>query len=120
MKLLDTSVLIDTIRSRTYAVGAISIITMMEVLRGVENQKREALKEELEAAFPVIPLRNIVILEYCRLYSKMREMGTSIPEADLLIAATAIAMGLTLKTKDEHFLHLKNHNLSLAHVKTTS
>ena len=36
------------------------------------------------------------------------------PDADLLIAATAIAHDLTLETKDAHFVRLKSLGLKLA------
>lgn len=116
MKLLDTSALIENIKSGTYEVGAISVITLLEMLRGVNEEKRNELKKELEAAFPIIPLRNDVILEYCKLYRKIREEGKLVPEADLLIAATAIATNLTLKTKDKHFLNIDKHGLRLEYI----
>jgi predicted nucleic acid-binding protein len=36
------------------------------------------------------------------------------PDADLIIAATAISRNMTLKTGDGHFRRLKNHGLKIA------
>jgi predicted nucleic acid-binding protein len=40
---------------------------------------------------------------YCSLYDSLRAEGTLIPDADLLIAATAISHDIALRTGDEHF-----------------
>ncbi len=41
MKLLDTSIVIDDLRRGVFEEGAISTITLIEVLRGVPPEKRE-------------------------------------------------------------------------------
>nr|MDO8080483.1 type II toxin-antitoxin system VapC family toxin [Candidatus Freyarchaeota archaeon] len=72
-------------------------MTLMEVLRGVEAQKRTKVKELLEESFLIVNLNNKIIETYCHLYQKIKESGTLIPDSDLLIAATAIAQDLTSK-----------------------
>jgi len=114
MNLLDTDIIIEMLRERKHEVGAISIITLIEVLRGLEARKRAKVKELLEESFNLLNLDNEVIETYCNLYHKNKEEGTPIPEADLLIAATAISHNMTLKTKDEHFKRLKTLGLKLA------
>jgi len=42
-----------------------------------------------------------------------RQEGTPIPDADLLMAATAMAHNLTLKTEDQHFKRLREFGLKL-------
>lgn len=113
MNLFDTDIIIEMLRERKHEFGAISIITLTEILRGVEARKRAKVKELLEESFNLINLNNEVIETYCSLYQKLKEEGTSIPDADLLIAATAISDRLTLKTKDEHFERLKHLGLKL-------
>ncbi len=41
MKLIDTSVPIDNLRKGVFEEGAISVITLIEVLRGVSFKKRK-------------------------------------------------------------------------------
>lgn len=119
MNLLDTDIIIEMLRERKHEVGAISIITLIEVLRGLEARKRAKVKELLEESFNLLNLDNEVIGTYCNLYHKLKEEGTLIPDADLLIAATAMSHNITLKTKDEHFERLRHLGLklALAHIK---
>lgn len=114
MNLLDTDILVELLRERRHEVGAISVITLIEVLRGLEARKRPKVKELLEETFNLLDLDNEVIETYCNLYQKLKEEGTPIPDADLLIAATAMSHNMALKTKDEHFERLKKPGLKLA------
>ncbi|MCS4540963.1 MAG: type II toxin-antitoxin system VapC family toxin [Euryarchaeota archaeon] len=114
MNLLDTDIIIEILRERRYEVGAISIITLTEVLRGLEARKRAKVKELLEKSFNLLNLDNEVIGTYCNLYYKLKEEGTLIPDADLLIAATTMSHNMMLKTKDEHFERLRHLGLKLA------
>ena len=114
MNLLDTGIIIEMLRERKHEVGAISIITLTEVLRGLEARKRAKVKELLEESFNLLNLDNEVIETYCNLYHKLKEEGIPIPDADLLIAATAMSHHIALKTKDEHFERLKTLGLKLA------
>ena len=114
MNLLDTDIIIEMLRERKHEVGAISIITLTEVLKGLEARKRAKVKELLEESFNLLNLDNEVIETYCNLYHKLKEEGIPIPDADLLIAATAMSHHIELKTKDEHFERLKTLGLKLA------
>ncbi|MEM1718714.1 MAG: type II toxin-antitoxin system VapC family toxin [Thermosphaera sp.] len=95
MQLIDTETLIELLCRREHAPGAISIITMIEVLRGVKAEKRATVKENLEESFTLIGLDNETILTYYRLYDSLRSEGETIPDADLLIAATALTQPQT-------------------------
>ncbi len=114
MNLLDTDVIIQMIREKKYAPGAISPVTLIEVLRGIDTKKRAKVKQLLEESFPLIDLDNSVIETYCSIYQSLKKDGSSLPDADLLIAATAIAHDVTLKTGDDHFQRLKPLGLKLA------
>jgi len=113
MNLLDTDALIELLRQRRHEIGAISIITIIEVLRGLETKKRAKVKKLLEESFNVQGLDNEIIETYCSLYRKLKKQGITLPEADLLIAATAISRNITLKTHDEHFKRLTKLGLKL-------
>ena len=113
MNLLDTDIIIEMLRERKHEIGAISIITLTEVLRGLEARKRVKVKELLEESFNLLNLDNDVIETYCNLYHKLKEEGIPIPDADLLIAATAMSHHIALKTKDEHFERLRHLGLKL-------
>lgn len=113
MNLFDTDALIELLRERRHEIGAISIITLIEVLRGLETKKRAKVKKLLEESFDVQGLDNEIIETYCSLCRKLKKQGISLPEADLLIAATAISRNMTLKTHDEHFERLTEFGLKL-------
>jgi len=113
MNLLDTDVILEMLHERRHEVAAISIITLVEILRGLEARKRAKVKELLEESFTVQSLDNEIIETYCNLYRKLKKEGISIPDADLLIAATAISRNMTLKTRDEHFERLRELGLKL-------
>ena len=107
MNLLDTGIILEMIKKKKHAAGAISPITLIEILREIENKKRPKVKELIEESFNLLNIDNKTIETYCTLYYKLREGDMLIPDADLLIAATAIAYNVALETKDEHFQRLK-------------
>lgn len=113
MNLLDTSIVIDNMEKNNYAQACISVITLLEALRGLGDQKRLAAKKLLEESFSIVNLDNSIIETYCRIYQVLKEEGNLIPDADLIIAATAKAHDLTLETKDAHFHRLKTLGLKL-------
>jgi predicted nucleic acid-binding protein len=113
MNLLDTDIIIELLRKRKHEVGAISTITLIEVLRGLDAEKRAKAKELLEESFNMQVIDNKIIQTYCSLYQKLRNEGIQIPDADLLIAATAISNNMPLKTGDEHFERLKTYGLKV-------
>src|SRR4030067_1968387 len=113
MNVLDTGIIIDMLREKKYSPGAISPLTLIESLRGIENKKRTKVKHLLEESFAVLNIDNKIIETYCDIYCKLKKDGTPLPDADLLIAATAIAYNLTLETDDEHFQRLTSFGLNL-------
>ena len=113
MNILDTGIIVELLREKRHEAGAISIITLIEVLRGIEVDKRAKVKELLEESFTTVHMDNRVIETYCSLYQRLREEGTVVPDADLLIAATAMSRSMNLKTRDKHFERLKNIGLKI-------
>lgn len=116
MNLLDTDAVLNLLRQGRYEEGAISVLTLIEVLRGVGEEKRGEVKLLLEESFDVLNLSNKVIITYCKIYEKLREKGETLPDADLLIAATSISKGLSIKTGDKHFERLRQFGLSVAPI----
>lgn len=116
MNLLDTDAIIGLLRERRYEAGYITVITLIEVLRGIEDEKRTDIKGLLEESFNVVNLDNRVVDTYCTLYNKLREKGETIPDADLIIAAAAISRDLSLKTGDKHFERLKTFGLKIVDI----
>jgi tRNA(fMet)-specific endonuclease VapC len=113
MSLLDTGVIIEMLRGKEQRQGFISIVTFAEVLRGVDAQKRPVLKRLLEESFAVLDLDIAVVEKYCDLYSSLKKKGSVLSDADLFIAATAMAHDLTLETTNDHFQSLKPSGLKL-------
>ena len=114
MNLLDTDIVIELLRERKYETGCVSVLTLIEVLRGLEAGKRVQVKKLLEESFNIENLDNAAIETYCDLYRNLKKKGASIPDADLLIAGTAISRNMPLKTRDEHFQRLEEYGLKLA------
>jgi predicted nucleic acid-binding protein len=113
MTLIDTSVVIDSLLYDAPRAGSISIITVMEFLRGVSEDKRPTMKKNLEECYAVQGLDNDTVLEYCRVLDWLRSRGETIPEADMIIASTALSKNLELETRDEHFTRLVGYGLKL-------
>ena len=113
MNLLDTGIVIDNIDQDNYNPAAISTITILEVLRGIEDKKRLSTRQLLKESYTIINLDDEVIETYCQIYQNLKGKGNLLPDADLLIASTAIAHDLTLETKDVHFQRLKPLGLKL-------
>jgi tRNA(fMet)-specific endonuclease VapC len=113
MNLLDTGIVIERMGENSYFPAIISTITLIEVLRGLDDKKRLLARQLLKESFSVLNLDDEVIEVYCCLYRVLKEKGNLLPDADLLIAATAIAHDLTLETKDAHFERLKDLGLRI-------
>ena len=113
MKLVDTSVLINWLRKEELREGCVSIITLIEILRGVPAHKRREVKQALEKIYTVIPMDNEVIQEYCNLYEALKRRGIKISDADLLIAASAKAKNLTVVTADKGFERLRELGIKI-------
>ena len=71
------------------------------------------MKGLLEESFNVLGLDNEAVLAYCTIYRSLKDNGEAIPDADLLIAATAISREIPLRTGDSHFQRLVEHGLKL-------
>ena len=110
--LLDTNILSDLIRNpfgpvaqRIEAVGAkavcTSIIVAAELRYGSAKKgspRLQARVEDILATIPVLPLEVPADADYGRQRAQLEASGQPIGGNDLLIAAHALALGLTLVT----------------------
>lgn len=87
---------------------AISAVTASELLHGVhrartpaQRNRREAFVEGLLARLPVIPFDLLTARLHARLSAELAARKIVIGAHDLLIAATAMAKGYDVATRDE-------------------
>lgn len=122
--LLDTDILsaimrknsIATERARSYLethlTFTFSVITRYEVLRGLLAKgatKQLASFDQLCSASRVLPVTDAIIVQGASIYADLYQRGEMISDADILIAATAIAHGLAVVTNNEnHFRRIRN------------
>lgn len=122
--LLDTDILSELLkqhplvlqRVRTYLAEherlAFSIITRYELLRGLKAKQartQEAAFVLLCQASLILPLTDQVVDRAATLYGDLYRQGTLLPDADLLIAATALDAQRTLVTNNlAHFQRVPN------------
>ena len=112
--LADTSVLIKIARKRELHKHYfnISIITVLEFVRGAKTQ-REAVQflKLLQNLYNIEPIDDHITLVY---WEAFRQVRKSIEDNDLLIGATALAKNYTLWTANEkHFKPLKKLGLKI-------
>ncbi len=111
--ILDTNTIIDAMEEGDIPRGSISVISLLEVLRGVPSEKRAEIKALLEESHRVHQIDNDVILKYAEIYNQLKSSGTLIPDADLIIGMTAIVKDLALNSNDKHFKRLESFGLTL-------
>jgi tRNA(fMet)-specific endonuclease VapC len=127
--LIDASVLIAAERRRldldavvaaeTDEVIALAAITASELLHGihraakpVQRARREAFVEQVLATVAVIPFDLVVARVHARLWAQLATTGRPVGAHDLLIAATAIATGYRVATRDTRsFPHIPGLSL---------
>ena len=111
--LIDTSVLIDLDSIEAAALPAeiaVSAITMAELAAGPhattdasERARRQERLQRAEATFEPLPVDSAVARAYGRVYAAVGASGRKARgrrAVDLLIAATAVAAGLPLYTRN--------------------
>ena len=122
--LLDTDILSELLkqhplvlqRVRTYLAEhgrlAFSIITRYELLRGLKAKQartQEAAFTLLCQASLILPLTDQVVDRAATLYGELHRQGALLPDADLLIAATALEAQRILVTNNlAHFQRVPN------------
>lgn len=89
---------------------AVSVISYGEIWFGLQTmphgrrrQEREQIASALFRRLPLHPVTHEVAKRYVTIKAMLKAEGTPIPEADLWIAATALAGGYVMVTRDVHF-----------------
>lgn len=113
--LLDTDVLSGLMRQTSSVVDrardyladhswlTISLITRFEILRGLKASgatTRLAAFDAFCAANEVLPVDERIVVRAAEIYADLHNRGQLIPDADILIAATALERGLVLATNN--------------------
>jgi tRNA(fMet)-specific endonuclease VapC len=113
--LIDTDVLVDMERAGSAAAleraageeeRGISVITVSELLHGVHRAtgarrvRRNAFVEHLLAGFVPIPITEPVARVHAGVWAELAERSEPIGAHDLWIAATALAHGLGIATRN--------------------
>lgn len=87
---------------------AISAITASELLHGVHRAttaarktQREALVEGLMTRLPIFSFDQVAARVHARLSAELAKNGTAVGAHDLVIAATAMAHGFGVATRDD-------------------
>jgi predicted nucleic acid-binding protein len=107
--IFDTTALVHAIRRKTpFEEGSISVITLIEVLRGIEDEeKRKKMTSLIQDAFDFLDVNKEVAQSYVDIYFELRKKGEVFSDADGLIAATAHSRQETLLTSDKGFLRFR-------------
>jgi len=93
------------IRGREDETFGISVVTIAELLHGVERADTEMRKtkrlvfvEKVIELFPAFPFDTAVARIYARLWATLARKGEHVGAHDLIIAATAMSMDYTIVT----------------------
>lgn len=87
---------------------ALSVVTASELLHGVHRAgdearraRREAYVEALVSGIPIVAFDLVAARLHARLSARLAGSGETIGAHDLIIAATALARGLDVITRDQ-------------------
>ena len=120
--LLDTSVIIDYLQDKTYAVELLhnlrgrvtsSVICLAELYDGVNRSKNKTHQEKILTAFfnnldRYFPVEEQVAKKFGELRARLKQQGNVIEDMDIFIAATCLVYDLTLVTLNKkHLAHIE-------------
>jgi tRNA(fMet)-specific endonuclease VapC len=113
--LLDTDILSNLHRSHPrvmqrasrylaeHATLGFSLMTRFEIMRGLKANRSLTQLAAFEAfcqSHEILPLDERVIVRAADIYADLKSRGQLIPDADMLIAATALEHGMVLATNN--------------------
>ena len=126
--IFDTSTILQVLKDERFVsklekigVGEIAVtsITAYELLRGAAYLARRGSERELRvivrmlSELPVIPFTYDDARIASLIWSKLRERGALVSDADILIASTSLRLGEALISLDEDFQKIKEVEPSL-------
>ncbi|MDX9715584.1 MAG: type II toxin-antitoxin system VapC family toxin [Dissulfurispiraceae bacterium] len=102
-----SSSILDLVKSRPDEPFGISVVTVAELLHGVERAdtelrriKRQAFVEKVIEFFPVLSFDLSVSRIYARLWASLAAKGIMVGSHDLIIAATALSLDYSIITSN--------------------
>jgi tRNA(fMet)-specific endonuclease VapC len=101
---LDLAAALADHRDETFAISAVTASELLHGVHRIAAAKRattEAFVEGLLQHLPVLPFDIIAARVHARLWASLAAKGQQIGERDLIIAATAMAGGHQVVTRDE-------------------
>ena len=88
--------------------AAISAVTAAELLHGIRQastsahrRRREASVERILSTLAVVPFDLLAARVYARIWAELAARGSGVAERDLMIGATAVALGYKVATRDK-------------------
>lgn len=113
--LLDTNIIFElvkdpqgTVAQKVKEVGnnkiCTSIVVVSEIRFGVEKRNSKKLSQQVEAilsAIEILPYQSPADIHYAKLRCHLEKAGTPIGPNDMLIAAHALSLGLTMVSANE-------------------
>jgi tRNA(fMet)-specific endonuclease VapC len=109
---VDTCVLLDFLSGQKKSVvskvekhlleakAAVSVVTVFELLRGVESDKQIAQRKELISLCTVLDLTPQISERAAGVYTHLKKKGSLIHMEDILIAATALHWHFSVMTSN--------------------
>lgn len=109
---LDTCILLDFLTGHNKSVAAqveqlllnarvaVSVVSVFELLRGVESEKHLAQRKDLIGLCTVLDLTPPIAQRAAEIYTYLKKKGSLIHMEDILIAATALHWRYPLMTSN--------------------
>jgi tRNA(fMet)-specific endonuclease VapC len=120
--LIDTNIVLDFFRegaSGPYteiilgnAKGAISVLSIYELLNGVKKKDHLAQRKQFIGHCNVISFDEVIALKASNIYSQLKKEGSLMDHIDIFIGATALTKNFQLFTKNyKNFKRIKGLKL---------
>jgi predicted nucleic acid-binding protein len=115
--LIDTDIVIDTLRGNSLAIAHIKInahslcfsaMTVAEIYAGIKGKKEESEVERFFSIFPIIPVSSEIARE-AGFFVRQYRSSHSVEIPDAIIAATCVSLNAELHTFNVKHYPMFNH-----------